>query len=456
MLEAIDAHIDSDLTPAQEVALARFAHDTPHQGVHMDTLPSRPVGNDVATNWPEARSMIASIFGVSPPDNALDCRRQRRRPSPPPSSPAVSPGRVSAVTLPIRVLHVVRPAAGGIRQHVLSLLNGLDPALITSSLAAPPGFLADLGAVRRLFASVPLPISATLSTSDLRAARRLAQVQPQFGDIVHAHGLRAAWVAALAHRRRPFPLIFTAHNTVECSLPSRLALTLISRRCKKIVAVSQAVSESLAACGVLPAKLQVIPNGVDIAYFASPANSRAEARAALAVPEAAFAVASAARFSPEKGMDVLLQAARQRKHMTFLLAGDGPQLAALSRDLPPNVRLLGRLDDIRPLLAAADVFAMPSRREGQGIAALEAMAAGVPVAASRVGGLAEMLADGETALLVPPDDPAALAAALSRLQGDSRLRRNLAQSASALVQSRYSLQTMLDSLTALYQEVAVR
>ena len=71
MLAAIDSHIDSDLSPAQEVALARFAHDTPHQSVHMDTLPSRPVGNDVATNWPEARPLIQSIFGVTPPGPAL-------------------------------------------------------------------------------------------------------------------------------------------------------------------------------------------------------------------------------------------------------------------------------------------------------------------------------------------------------------------------------------------------
>lgn len=71
MLQAIDKHVDSDLTPAQEVALARFAHDTPRQQVSMNTLPSRPAGNEVATNWPEARPMIQSIFGVTPPDTAL-------------------------------------------------------------------------------------------------------------------------------------------------------------------------------------------------------------------------------------------------------------------------------------------------------------------------------------------------------------------------------------------------
>ncbi len=71
MLDKIDRHVDTDLSPAQEVALARFAHDTPRQQVRMDTLPSRPIGNDVATNWPEARPMIQSIFGATPPDKAL-------------------------------------------------------------------------------------------------------------------------------------------------------------------------------------------------------------------------------------------------------------------------------------------------------------------------------------------------------------------------------------------------
>lgn len=357
------------------------------------------------------------------------------------------------MTTPVKILHVVRPAAGGIRQHVLSLLNCLDPAQIINSVAAPPEFLAGIAEPNNLFASVPLPIAARISASDLRLARRLAGVQLQFSDIVHAHGLRAAWIAALAHRRRPFPLLFTAHNVVERGLPSLLALPLISRRCAKIVAVSESVADSLAACGVPPAKIRVIPNGVDLDHFASTESHKAEARAAFALPETAFVVASAARFSPEKGMDVLLQAARLRKNILFLVAGDGPQMEALSRDLPPNVTLLGHLDDIRPLLAAADVFAMPSRREGQGIAALEAMAAGVPVAASRIGGLAEMLTDGQTALLVPPNDPDALAVALSRLQSDSRLRGSLAGRALALAESRYSLQPMLDALTELYQEV---
>ena len=360
----------------------------------------------------------------------------------------------SALSQPVRVLHVVRPAAGGIRQHVLALLNGLDPAQVENSVAAPSEFLAGAAGCRNLVASIALDITPRLAPRrDARLAWTLAGVQPQFSDAVHAHGVRAAWISSLAHRRRPFPLFFTAHNLVERTIAARLALTFISRRCTQIIAVSEAVARTLAACGVPRSKIQVVPNGVDADFFRPAPDARVSARAAFLLPPAAFVVAAAARLSPEKGLDVLLEAARLRRHMTFLVAGDGPLFSALSQGLPPNVTLLGRLADIRPLLAAADVLAVPSRREGQGIAALEAMAAGVPVAASRVGGLGEMLTEGETALLVPPGDPEALAAALGRLQSDPRLRANLAASGQALVQARYGLQAMLDTLTEIYRAI---
>ena len=359
------------------------------------------------------------------------------------------------MTIPVRVLQVVRPALGGIRQHVLNLVDGLDPAQVTLSVAAPPAFVREVLAHPGLHATIPLDIAARLSVArDLLAARRLAHVLPQFAEIVHAHGARAAWIAALAHRHHPFPLIFTAHNLIGRDLPSRLGIPFVGFHCARVLAVSPSVADSLAACGVPRAKIQVIPNGIDLGHFDPSERDRTTARAALALPESAFVVAAAARLSREKGMDTLLSAAGQRVGMTFRIAGDGPLKAALLRQAPPNAKLLGRLADVRPLLAAADVFAVPSRREGQGMAALEAMASGVPLVAARVGGLADMLVDGETALLVPPDDPDALAAALSRLQSDSRLRQKLVANALALVRDRYDLRPMLDAVTEVYREVA--
>ncbi len=359
------------------------------------------------------------------------------------------------MTAPIRVLQVVRPALGGIRQHVLSLLDGLDPACVTNSVAAPPAFVREVLRHPHLHASIPLDIAARFSLArDLLAARRLARLVPQFADIVHAHGARAGWICALAHRHRPFPLVFTAHNLVSRDLVTRLAIPFLGFHADRVLAVSPSVADSLAACGLPRAKIQVVPNGINLTRFELTPTQRAEARQSFGLPDNAFVVAAAARLSREKGMDTLLQAAGQRAGMTFLLAGDGPLKATLARQMPPNARLLGRLSDVQPLLAAADVFAVPSRREGQGIAALEAMAMGLPLVASRVGGLADMLTDGETALLVPPDAPDALAAALSRLKSDARLRAKLAGNARPLVHDRYGIQQMLASVEAVYGEVA--
>ncbi|MGC4044993.1 MAG: glycosyltransferase [Armatimonas sp.] len=126
-------------------------------------------------------------------------------------------------------------------------------------------------------------------------------------------------------------------------------------------------------------------------------------------------VLSIARLSPEKGIDVLLKAAQALPDIAFLIAGDGPERTALEASALPNVTFLGFRKDIPELLAQATLVAVPSRQEGLGLAAVEALAAGVPVIASNVGGLSEVVVPNKTGLLVPPDDPAALTEALRSL-----------------------------------------
>lgn len=351
----------------------------------------------------------------------------------------------------VRVLHVVRPAAGGIRQHVLNLLRQTDRSRFVPSLAAPRDFLRSLPAPPPA-SPLPLEITATLAPlADLRAALRLAALSGG-ADVVHAHGLRAGWVAALAHLRRPFPLIVTAHNVAErAGRLSRLGLRLIGQRATEIITVSEAVADSLVAQGIPRPKIDVIPNGIDVAHFADPPPDALGW--AFTVHPDTFVVVYVGRLSPEKGVDVLLMAAVQSQGIAFLIAGEGPQRTALEAGLPPNARLLGRVDDVRGPLSIADVLAVPSRHEGQGIVALEALAAGVPIVASRVGGLAGMLTDGETALLVPPDDPEALAAALTRLQNDPRLRERLTAAGRALVRDRYDVRQMARAIEEAYMAV---
>ena len=353
---------------------------------------------------------------------------------------------------PVRVLHVVRPAAGGIRQHVLNLLRQTDRARFTPLLAAPAGFLRALPP-SDLAVPIPLEIAASLAPwADLRAALRLAALS-RGADVVHAHGLRAGWVAALAHVKRPFPLVVTAHNLVEnTGRLSRAGLRLIGRRATRLIAVSDAVADTLIAQGIPAAKIAVIANGIDVEHFAEDPPDALAWDLTIVHPEQ-FIVTCIARLSPEKGVDVLLGAAALLPDVLFQIVGDGPQRAALMEKGFSNVSFVGRVDDVRGPLFIADVLAVPSRREGQGIAALEAMAAGVPLVASRVGGLAGMLTDGETGLLVPPDDPEALAAALSRLQNDSPLRERLTVAGRALVRERYDVRQMARAVERTYAAV---
>ena len=349
-----------------------------------------------------------------------------------------------------RVLHVVRPSAGGIRRHVLALAAHTDPARFQLSVAAPRGFLNELpdGAFSVAY---PLEITARFNLlRDLQAAWLLTRLVPA-GAVVHAHGLRAAWIAVLAHAIRPFAFVWTAHNLLLPSRLARLAVKLIGPAAGKVIAISQAVRESLTLNGLPATKITVIPNGIDLTEF-SHLPSRAVARHSLGLSPDTFVVACIARLSPEKGIDTLLKALRELPEMETLIAGDGPERRRLTEIAPPNARFLGRLEDIRPLLAAADALAIPSRQEGQGIVALEAMASGIPVVASWVGGLPEMITEGETGLLVPPNDPFALASALRRLRADAPLRAHLAEQGRALVTARYRIGAMAEALMKVYDE----
>ncbi|MEW6267887.1 MAG: glycosyltransferase family 4 protein, partial [Thermodesulfobacteriota bacterium] len=204
-------------------------------------------------------------------------------------------------------------------------------------------------------------------------------------------------------------------------------------RMDAVIAISQAARAALVARGIAADAIDVVSSGVDTRRFHT--LDAAAARARLGIEGAVPVVAVVASLHERKGHAVLLEAlallARELAPPPLLLAaGTGPEGDAL-QDLAARlgvagrVRWLGRVADVRPVLAAADVVAMPSLAEGLGVAAIEAMAAGRPVVASAVGGLPELIRDGEQGLLVPARDRAALAAALARCLRDPELRARL-------------------------------
>ena len=320
---------------------------------------------------------------------------------------------------PKPVLIVARPAEGGIRSHILQLIAQLDRTRFRVGLAAPAGFNASLPQELPPCEMFDIPIAAKPSVLDPVAAIAVARLARQGFTLVHAHGIRAGFVSAIASRITPFSLITTYHNLPPESRLSKFAVDTISSRASESIAVSHAIASMLGRANTI-----VIPNGIELECV-RPAD-RDQARTTLHMSPDTIAVACVARLVPDKGVDVLIRAARLLPHIQFLIAGSGNLRGRLESIAPANVRFLGYMPDPAEVYAAADIVAIPSRREGQGIVALEAMAAVRPIVASRVGGLPEMIEDEVTGLLTPREDAAALAHAIQRLAEDGKLRNRLA------------------------------
>ena len=235
--------------------------------------------------------------------------------------------------------------------------------------------------------------------------------------------------------------------------PGRTRGELVAQRAAyscahRIVANYEAAAEQLKVEGVPTRRVSVVPNGIDFEGHVKRHASVSKRRRVVTV----------ANLRPEKGYDVLLDAAARVRLLypdaTFELIGGGTELAALraraqALGLTEAVTFAGHSDDIPARLGAADIFVLPSRSEAFPNAVLEAMASGLPVIASAVGGVLEMVNHERTGLLVPPDDPTALAAELCRLMSDSALASALGAAAAAEA-ARYTFSRMVSSFDAIY------
>lgn len=271
-------------------------------------------------------------------------------------------------------------------------------------------------------------------------------------DIVHGHLIRGAMYAGRAGHRQRAPLaICTAHATT--------ARTHM-QRCAHIIAVSGAVRDGLLAAGYAERDVSLVYNGVPEGPVPPSPEERATLRAELGIPVDAFAVVHVGRFVRDKGQDLLVQAMRSVPAGVHLyLVGDpatefGREVQALLTAEPAlaaRVHCLGFRPDVQRLLPAFDAFALASRREALSIAVIEAFAARVPVVATRVGGVPEIVRHEDTGLLVPTEDAAALAQGITRLCADAALRARLIASGERLYQEQLTARSMLDRTLALYQ-----
>lgn len=261
--------------------------------------------------------------------------------------------------------------------------------------------------------------------SYLRAARRAAPA----ADLLHAHWLPSGAVAALCGK----PFVVQLWGTdVELARRVRPFARWVLRRARLTICASHALEDAARSLGAR--EVRVIPSGIHV-----PAAERQEA-----VPPEVLYVG---RLSPEKGLLELLEAASS---LNLVVAGDGPL-----RDRVPDA--LGFVPHARlaALYSRAAVAVFPSRREGFGVACLEAMAHGVPVVASAVGGLLDLVVDGQTGVLVPPGDVQALRSALEQLLADPELRRQLGEAARERARSEFSWERTVGRTRSAY-EAALR
>jgi len=364
----------------------------------------------------------------------------------------------------VRILQVSSARAfGGGERHVADLARGLAARGHELFAAVAPG--SPLGP--RLDALPPenvfaLPLRNAL---DLPSALRLARfVRERRVEIVHAHVARDYTLAAFAARRAGGArLVVTRHVLFPLGRVHRFALARVAR----VVAVSEAVARSLRAQRLFPAgKIRVVANAVDVGRFEAARDAFARARRG-GRGRAPLRVGLVGELSEVKGQDVFLRAAslvtpRFGGEVEFVVVGadtsrDGSRRAKLDAligelELGARVRLSGRWEDTADVLPSFDIFVSASRSEAFGMAMVEAMACGVPVVATATEGAREIVEHGESGLLVPVNDPHALAEAIVSLLADGARRERLGGRARERARERFGLGRMVADTERVYAE----
>ena len=373
-----------------------------------------------------------------------------------------------------RVLVVVtRLDLGGVPEHIVTLMRNLakryDVTIVCREAYDVHRKRLEAAGVR----IVTVELARTLSlAADLRAIVRLiAFMREENFDIVHTHMSKAALLGGLAAKIVGVRVVLnTAHNFGWLALPNPVAKRvfwfydklLFAITLSRLVTISRNQENEIVAAKLIPRRrVQTVLNGVDAVELRRLA-STGVSRADLGVRDDEVLFVTVARLVWFKTVDVLIEAVAllgpRAANARFIIAGDGDKMPMLSklieeRGLVGRVQLLGPRFDIPRLLAISDIFALSSASEGMPISIMEAMALSLPVVSTAVDGTPEVVADGETGLLVPPNAPAAFADALGKLLSDSALRKAMGEKGRLRVERLFTDVAMAAATDEMYREL---
>lgn len=279
-------------------------------------------------------------------------------------------------------------------------------------------------------------------------------------DIVHSHGYKPDVYAWLALRRTPIPLVSTCHTWYDNDLFLRVYGALdrwVLRNYAEIVAVSDEVQARLLRAGVAPQRVHLIRNGINLRPFADAATQRRQRREA----GDPLRVGLVGRLAPEKGVDLFLRAASEvlSKHPAtqFIVVGEGLDRQSLEQlraelHLEDKVSLPGTRGDMPDFYGSIDLLVSASRQEGLPMALLEGMASGLPVVATSVGQVPQVVNNDSVGRLVPPGQPSALARAITELLGDASLRLDIGVAAQNHIAAEFSADRMAADYLRVYEQ----
>ncbi len=308
--------------------------------------------------------------------------------------------------------------------------------------------------------------------NDFRLASRIARAVRECGiSILHARGWPALLETAFAARLAGIDAtIYGFHGKTVSELAGigalrRMAQAVALRSYDRVVTLNQRMRSDLAVEAYLPeSRIQVIANGVDLEVF-QPRKDRASLRARFGLPSDRFIIGNIARLDPVKNHEIILRAlSRFRTRIErpyFVLVGEGENRPVLERcirqlGLEEDVRLLGYSNSIAELLNCMDVYVQSSLYEGFSNTILEAMACGLPIIATDVGGTADLFSDTKEGYLFHEKNDGALVLALSTLQGDRKSREAMALAARNRAREEFSIERMVKAYEVMYSDVLSR